>query len=668
MKKRVISVLLAFCMCAQMLPVAFAAENSEGDVPLQSQKQSINTEMEDSTGSSLGQTEEENQVYQEETVNEPVATPASSEAQEKAETVLVSEESVVPETEGAVKTNEPLLVPSTQGVTTSDPEEISAFAAAGEEATVVGSGSCGKSLTWTEYSDGNLIIEGSGAMDDYSQITNSPWSLDVKTVWISDGVTSIGNIAFMGCSDLVSVRLPNGLTGIGGAAFSECTNLTDITLPDSVTSIEASAFYKCSSLKNLNIPTGVVTIGQGAFYGCANLTEITIPEGLTKIEKQTFSGCSNLTRVSLPEGMTSIGEEAFHDCNNLESLLLPDSLISIGADAFDGCSKLTNVQLPSKLTSIGTRAFAGCETLKSINIPQGIDNIGYGTFHSCSNLSDITLPDSVVSIGDYAFYGCLNLTNITLPDSIESIGHSAFLNCKKISEIIIPDGVDVINTSTFSGCQGLKSVTIPIGVTEIGDNAFNTCDQLTDVYFAGSEADWDNIYIGRYNNDLLNATIHFNSSVTDPKGFWPQRDGWCINNTFAPLGLDEEYSSEWLQYYDIVCSIHPFKWFEKEFGRFRGYCFGYSLLAAAQYENKIDLQEYFPDNGGDTLNTFGWQTIESLEDGTQYYSLVGNAKAIDVIERAHYMQVASGISRGEVGKGDTDYSDVLTYRKRQIEI
>lgn len=672
MKKRIISLLLAVCMCAQMLPVAFAEDIAVSDSNNSVQEEQSETETPDNQTAPAGgdpaqmaepqeqaESEEKSQSIEQmesTTAPTPTATP-TTEAGPTPEATSAPEAEVDGTLPAATATPTTASAVMQAAMLTEDPAEGT---------TVIGSGGCGENLTWTEYSDGTLVIEGFGAMADYiDQTSNSPWSLDIKAVWISDGVTSIGNLAFARCANLESVRLPDGLTRIGASAFSECTNLTDITLPDRVTSIEAAAFYKCSNLKNLNIPAGVVTIGQGAFYGCANLTEINLPEGLTKIEKQTFSGCSNLIRVSIPEGITSIGEEAFHDCNNLESLLLPDSLISIGEDAFDGCSKLANVQLPSKLTSLGTRAFAGCESLKSINIPQGVDNIGDGTFNSCSNLSDITLPDSVVSIGDNAFYGCLNLTNITLPDSIESIGHSAFLNCKKISEIIIPDGVDVINTSTFSGCQGLKSVTIPISVTEIGDNAFNVCDQLTDVYFAGTEADWDNIYIGRYNTDLLNATIHFNSSVTDPKGFWPQRDGWCINNTFAPLGLDEEYSSEWLQYYDIVCSIHPLKWFEKAFGQFQGYCFGYSLLAAAQYENKIDLQEYFPNNGGDTLNTFGWQTIESLEDGTQYYSLVGNAKAIDVIERAHYMQVASGISGGEIGKGDTDYTDVLAYLQKE---
>lgn len=680
MKKRIISLLLAVCMCAQMLPVAFAEDIAVSDSDNSVQEEQSETETPDNQTAPAGgdpaqMAEPQVQVESEEksqsieqmestTASTPTATP-------------MTEARPTPEATSAPEAEVDGALPAAPATTTTAPAVMQAAMlteGSAEGTTVIGSGDCGENLTWTEYSDGTLVIEGFGAMADYiDQTSNSPWSLDIKAVWISDGVTSIGNLAFARCANLESVRLPDGLTEIGSTAFSECTSLTDIVLPDSVTSIGATAFYKCSNLKNLNVPAGVVTIGQGAFYGCANLTEINLPEGLTKIEKQTFSGCSNLIRVSIPEGIISIGEEAFHDCNNLESLFLPDSLISIGEDAFDGCSKLANVQLSSKLTSLGTRAFAGCESLKSINIPQGVDNIGDGTFNSCSNLSDITLPDSVVSIGDNAFYGCLNLTNITLPDSIESIGHSAFLNCKKISEIIIPDGVDVINTSTFSGCQGLKSVTIPISVTEIGDNAFNVCDQLTDVYFAGTEADWDNIYIGRYNTDLLNATIHFNSSVTDPKGFWPQRDGWCIANGAEmfgyPLkddGVTADYSIPFWYYYaldwpSINNIFTPFA----SFMPWKGNCFGLSSSAIAEFNSQIDLKEYFLSKDGGGLNEYGYSTIGE-RNGKEYYSLQGNRDVIQLIEMLQVSQFSGELGQAEVfktGKGNDSkyFTEVLTY-------
>ena len=64
----------------------------------------------------------------------------------------------------------------------------------------------------------------------------------VVNLTIPDGVTSIGNYAFIGCSDLTSVTIPDSVTSIGGFAFRDCIGLTSVTIPASVTSIGNGAF------------------------------------------------------------------------------------------------------------------------------------------------------------------------------------------------------------------------------------------------------------------------------------------------------------------------------------------------------------------------------------------------------------------------------------------
>ena len=93
---------------------------------------------------------------------------------------------------------------------------------------------------------------------------------------IPQGVTSIGNYAFYGCTGLTSVTIPDSVTSIGYCAFDGCTSLTSVTIPDSVTSIEYCAFYGCTGLTSVTIPDGVTSIGNYAFYGYTSLTSVTL--------------------------------------------------------------------------------------------------------------------------------------------------------------------------------------------------------------------------------------------------------------------------------------------------------------------------------------------------------------------------------------------------------
>lgn len=52
----------------------------------------------------------------------------------------------------------------------------------------------------------------------------------------------------------------------------DSSGLTNITIPESVTSIGGLAFEGCSGLTNVIIPNSVTSIGLNAFDGCIGLT------------------------------------------------------------------------------------------------------------------------------------------------------------------------------------------------------------------------------------------------------------------------------------------------------------------------------------------------------------------------------------------------------------
>lgn len=81
-----------------------------------------------------------------------------------------------------------------------------------------------------------------------------------------------------------------------------------------------------------------------------------------------------------------------------------------------------------------------------------------------------------------------------------------------IKDVIIGNSVTSIGDEAFWKCSSLESVVIPDSVESIGERAFWRCSSLTDVYYGGSENEWNAISIGNYNTPLTNVTIHYNST------------------------------------------------------------------------------------------------------------------------------------------------------------
>ena len=357
-------------------------------------------------------------------------------------------------------------------------------------------------------------------------------------------VTSIGNQAFGGCTQLTSIEIPNSVTSIGNHAFSECSGLTSVKIPNSVTSIETSAFYYCIGLTSITIPSSVKIIGIGAFRNCSSLILLSVEAGNTVydsrnncnaiIETSTntlISGCQN---TIIPNNVTSIGPYAFADCTNLTSITIPNSVTSIGYNAFLQCTGLTFVTIPNNVVSIGNRAFMAAYNLKFIKcnsttpptigdssfefvpiyvptesveiykntwavyaevingMPDYILFLNDNTIVATSDIEQdiptyrdmvvgVFINDSVTSIGNHAFESCSSLTSVTIPNSVTSIGNSAFRECTGLTSVTIPNSVTSIGDDAFESCSSLTSVTIPNSVTSIGNHAFRNCYELVSV-------------------------------------------------------------------------------------------------------------------------------------------------------------------------------------------
>ena len=173
-------------------------------------------------------------------------------------------------------------------------------AAESERATDIQSGTCGENVVWQLVGD-TLTISGSGEMDDFVGNAETPWmgGLRLKKVVIQDGVTSIGDYAFNGCSNIEEIEIFASIKRIGKYAF-QFSGITDeafAKLLKGTTHIENGAFSCCPNLTNIVIPKEVTIIGEHAFYD----TEISVIRGYANSVAEEYANSNHITFIALDD-------------------------------------------------------------------------------------------------------------------------------------------------------------------------------------------------------------------------------------------------------------------------------------------------------------------------------------------------------------------------------
>ena len=194
------------------------------------------------------------------------------------------------------------------------------------------------------------------------------------------------------------------------------------------------------------------------------------------------------------------------------------SVTAIGDEVFWGCTSMTSVEIPNTVTAIGDYAFCYCTNLTSVTIPDSVKTIGEYAFAGyldeetgdfASSLTSVIIGSGVTTIGADAFSACGKLTSVTIPDNVTRIDFGAFCFCYNLNSVTIGKGITAIPDFAFRACDNLTTVTIPASVTAIGENAFSYCTKLTDVYYDGTESQWNAIPTEEGNECLQSANIHF---------------------------------------------------------------------------------------------------------------------------------------------------------------
>ncbi len=193
-------------------------------------------------------------------------------------------------------------------------------------------------LYW-DYSSGVLTIGGNGAMEDFyvyysssGTFSTPPWASvanQIIRINILDGVTSVGEKAFVGCESLNSISIADSVTSIRDSAFYGCTRLRSITMPCSI-NVSSGSFTDCSSPSSVHFTkgTGIWRTGSYSYmpwistdsYGNYSLKTVVLDEGITNIGGYAFSNCAGLSSIQIPDSVTRIEAGAFYLCSGIQDV------------------------------------------------------------------------------------------------------------------------------------------------------------------------------------------------------------------------------------------------------------------------------------------------------------------------------------------------------------
>ena len=212
---------------------------------------------------------------------------------------------------------------------------------------------------------------------------------------------------------------------------------------------------------------------------------------------------------TLPDNLYSTLLDAIYNVEVAQNVELVDNP-SGGLASLNSIVK--KVDIPYGISYIVTGAFENCTSLASINIPDSVTSIRERAFYNCSSLTSVNIPNGVPRIEDSTFWQCTSLTSINIPDSVTSIGSMAFINCKSLESITIGNGVKSIGSQAIQGCA-IKSINIPDSVTSIGSMAFINCKSLANIYYKGTEEQWNAITKGSNWNSNMGSNVEGGTKI-----------------------------------------------------------------------------------------------------------------------------------------------------------
>lgn len=308
------------------------------------------------------------------------------------------------------------------------------------------------------YIPPSIIIPSSVSAVTISGLPNLATVTNASNVWVG----------FPDCPNIATLNMLGTYTSIGASACSGWTNLEHFEVPEGITSIGNNAFKGCTSLTSFTIGgTDLVSIGDNAFAG-TQLKTLMLPDSVKTIGVGAFAD-SSIEAVVLPDSVTDIGAGAFAN-SAITAVRIPASLFQgLNADQFTGEYIYGNVVI-GRTAPLFIADFAEGSDIN--NVLTSVDLLSYQQsflpsfmFAGCTALEEIAIPKTVTTLMPGVFLNCTSLKDVYY------YGDPSSLSIAETKQVTHPFGYEYVAAGSFSVSSG----TDPL----LGGQLFSTMEGLS---------------------------------------------------------------------------------------------------------------------------------------------------------------------------------------------
>ena len=330
---------------------------------------------------------------------------------------------------------------------------------------------------------------------------------------------------------LDELRYFTGLTTLPVSFAYNCKSLKSAIIPEGVVSLGNYIFFGCSALANVILPSTLQTIPQGAFINNI-FTHIDIPNSVQTIGSYAFQNMVRLPSIILPSSLTSINTYCFLNCG-IQTIDIPQNVTSIGNGAFS-TGRLTSITSQSSNFIVSNGNLYSSDMKRIVVKPQVTGDVAFTVSGDIEDISG-------------AFYYDNTIENVTFNAKLTEIGSSSFSRAKKLQSVTIPSTVRTIDTSAFAYIN-MSLTSIELGelnqssalLLTVNDNAFRSdtnVQQIISHYITPPTVSNVNAFDGI--NNSIPVYVERESSIDEYKS----ATGWSLFTDYLPIHVVQTFDT-----------------------------------------------------------------------------------------------------------------------------